>query len=760
MKYIWLGVRESDIADTDGLFAGSVTMFGSGENCNRSMERQLRRRVDHNGECPFYDAFFQDSMRQILEETPDARFVQYAPLDGLCFAPELRERCSFQNPYPLLTFLEHKLELKTWAGQYAPVLPSRTLAGPIRDRESLREFFPKMSAVVVQRDSSCGGMGTFLVRLDADGPLSLPIGKGESCVVTPFQENAISVNVHAVLYGEKTVLFPPSIQIIDQEGTCLEYLGGDFSAYGTLPEEERTMVSRSAAAICGGLQKLGYRGVCGIDLLLSGGNCYFMEVNPRFQASTGLLNRNLRQRGFPCVQAYHMDAFSCEAPSLPLPPGEAEGSFFIYHYRREQRERLQWMWNALRRVAGFSLCDDCLSWENRLDPNCYVFQLRSDGAVSSVTPQHTLRLHPNVRLSPFSQDCSPDRDNLIRIKILLLCRGISITPEAWEYAARAGGADWEEFGAVTVRLLGKYWITAPCREPWYDLSPMELALSPDGASYVLRCYGRELFPVELMPADPRGDLQTAGGHALKDIVYLSPDRLRVYHRNGCALQSAGVGCKFCDLFGVEEDFSFQEIREALSHYWREPRVRHFLIGGGSDLPPGRWDGVLALAEYLHAHSEKPIYLMSQPISDPALLRRLRDAGVTEVAFNIEIFDRELAARVMPGKARNTAEDYCRALENAVRLWGRSGAVRSAVLLGFDDPEHFAQGIGMLCGMGVAPILSVFRPCPGTPLAGYMLPDERSVLDCFETAERICRRAGLQLGPSCQACQNNTVTLDL
>lgn len=760
IRYIWLGVRESDIEDTGGLFAGSVTLFGSGKNGNRAMEKQQRRRVDHNGECPFYDVFFQDAMRHILEEMPDARFIQYAPLDGRDFSPELQERLSFQNPYALLAFLEHKLELKAWAGQYAAVLPSQTTVGLPNGRETLRELLPDADAVVVQRDSSCGGMGTFLVRLDTDEALALPVGRQEPCMVTPFQANSISVNVHAVLYEEEILLFPPSVQIIDQERDCLEYLGGDFSVYGTLPEDERALVSQTAAAVCGGLQELGYRGACGVDLLLSDGNCYFMEINPRFQASTSLLNRSLRQKALPSLQEYHMDAFLHTAPSLPAPPALAEGSFFICHYRREQRGHLQWMWSALQNAEGISLCDDCLSWEDELEPNCYVFQLRHTGAISSITYQHTLRLHPNVRLSPFLLDRSPSFHNLIRLKILLLCRGLSITPEAWQAAQRIGGADWEEFGAVTMRLLKKYWITAPCREPWHDISPMELALSSDGASFTLRYYGQELFPVELLPADPAGELQTTGGHFLKDIVYLSPDRLRVYHRNGCALQSVGIGCKFCDLYGVEQDFSFAEICEALSHYWQNPRVCHFLIGGGSNLPADRCEEILALAGYLHEHSEKHIYLMSQPISDSAALRRLQDFGVTEVAFNIEIFDRELAARVMPGKAKNTTEDYCRSLRNAVEIWGNTGDVRSAVLLGFDDLEQFAQGVQMLCKIGVSPILSVFRPCPGTPLADYMPLDERSVLTYFETAEQICQSAGLRLGPACRACQNNTVALDL
>ena len=76
-NYFWVGIRESDIADTKGIYAGSITIFGSGENGNLSMEKDYHQRIDHNGNCPHYDEFFQRSMQIIIDRCPDARFVQY-----------------------------------------------------------------------------------------------------------------------------------------------------------------------------------------------------------------------------------------------------------------------------------------------------------------------------------------------------------------------------------------------------------------------------------------------------------------------------------------------------------------------------------------------------------------------------------------------------------------------------------------------------------------------------------------------------------
>lgn len=759
-KLIWLGTRQSDIADTNQIFDGSITIFGSGEDGNYSMERDLHRRIDHNGECVGYKAFVQRAMRNVLTIMPDARFLQYAPLDGIDFEEELQNQFCYQNDYALMEFLEHKIELKQWAAKYISVLPYQMIFGRVCSLSNLRALFPNQEYVVIQRDSSCGGEGTFLIPLKQQQLPALPIEADELCIVTAFQANSISVNIHAVLYPEQTVLFPPSIQIIDQEHVKLEYLGADFSSYCTVCAKEQKLVLETANAICGSLRRLGYRGVCGIDLLLANEACYFMEINPRFQASTALLNRYLLQFGVPSVQEYHIDAFEHHMSGLPKPPASAKGSFFIYHFSRNQEDQLCWMWNLLKKIDSVSLCDDDLCWQNGLEDHCYLFQLRHKNAISSITYQHTLRLHPNIKLSSFALKDKWEFSSLIRLKLLLLSRGVSISSEIWNAMKDNGGVDWEEFDAVTLCLFQRIWITAPCMEEWYELSPLHLDVLPGENKPALYYYGKILFPVEILPKDSCGKLMTTKGHRLEDIVYLNPDRLRVYHRNGCALQYMGIGCKFCDLFGEEEQFDFDDICEALSYYWKNPRVKHFLIGGGSELCADHCGSILRLAEYLHAHSDKHIYLMSQPICDLEVLQHLQRLGVTEVSFNIEIFNRDLAREIMPGKARNTLEYYFKSLKNAVSVWGNNGNVRSAVLLGFDDLDTFSQGIRTLCQMGVSPILSVFRPCSGTDLCGYMPFDERTALLYYETADRICKEYGVKLGPSCKACQNNVVALDI
>lgn len=755
-KMIWLGIRESDIADTGQIFSGSITLFGSGTDNNRSMERETGCRIDHNGECPGYDTFFEGALRETLADLPDARFIQYDPLDCAHFPQELQEKFIFQNEYELLQRLNNKIALKQELEGILPVLPYVLLKAGDCTKEHLQQAFPFARAVVVQRTYSCGGSGTFCRSLSQDE--RLPIPNDEQCMVTAFQEHSVSVNIHCVIYQQEAVLFPPSVQIIDDQGSCLAYMGSDFSAYWQLPEIERDLVKTTARTACRWLQEQGYLGVCGIDMLLAGGGCFLMEINPRFQASSAMLNRGLVKNGSVSVQAYHCDAFCSPRCTLGQPPLRIDGSFVTLHYHPEDRCRLMWFHQAVSSSPHFFLCDDGLCWEHCLEDGCYAFQLQCNTALSSITFQHAVRLHPNTSLSAFRIKQDATFDNILRLKLLLLSRGVSITPTAWDAAERLGGIDWAEFSAVTLRLFNKIWVTAPCMDPWYDLSPLQVDAEPEG-SFFLRYYGEPLVTVEVMPKDPRSDHRTSEGHFYRDVVYLNPDRLRIYHRDGCELQAKGIGCQFCDLFGTGTDISFSEISEVLECYWDDPRVEHYLIGGGSGWPTDHFDRFIQIAKYLRTHSDKHIYLMSHPIEDFDILQKLRSSGVTEVAFNIEIFNDAIARSVMPGKAQHTRDAYLRALSNAVSVFGSDGAVRCAILVGFDEPSDFELGIRKICETGADPMLSLFRPGLGTPMESYMPVNEEIALAYYNSAEAICKEYARHLGPSCKACQNNTIALD-
>lgn len=757
---VWLGIRESDISNTGSLFDGSVTIFGSNKNNNISMEGVLGHRINHNGECPGYDEFYRSTITKLIGEYPEVRFLQYDALDFKDFPKEMQKHFVYLNDYALLEKLNHKHALKHFFSKVVDVLPHLVKKWGDVSFEELKEMFPGRSSFVLQKDFSCGGSGTFLFKQADDSGFHDGILQNEELMVTPYMADNISVNVHCVIYEEEVVFFPPSIQLVDQKHTNLEYLGSDFSAFKGVSVDEKVKVRETALKIAELLQKRGYRGVCGIDLILADDRCYFMEINSRFQASTSLLNRYLSKQGIPSLVEYHIDAFVNNRCSFEYPGETAEGSCYTVHYQSADANRLKWFYEAVDKAKGFELIEDNFSESHDYEEGCYAFQIYKDTAISCVTFQHQVRIHPCVNYPRFNLTGKQEYENLLKLKILALARGVQIDKSAWDLAAVSGGVDWYEFEAVTFKLPCGIWITAPCMDEWHELSPLVLKGDVLDRKFYLTYYWDVLCEVEVLPEDSVSVLKSKGGHFIRDLVYLNPDRLRVYHRDGCIFQDAGKGCKFCDLFGTGTPITVEEIKEALDLYWDNPRIDHYMIGGGSDSQSLEYESVRTIAGYIHSKCDKHIYLMSLPYNSTEKLSGLRDCGITEVGFNLEIFDSAIAEAVMPGKAGHSLSYYMESLKKAAEVFGKSGEVRSAVVVGFDDFDTFCSGIRKVCEAGAAPILSLYRMGKETALANYMPLDEYEAFKFFCAAQSICKEYSLRLGPSCKPCQNNTLALDL
>jgi len=136
----------------------------------------------------------------------------------------------------------------------------------------------------------------------------------------------VSVNVHFIIAEENEIILPASIQLIEIGNNKMEYGGCDFIAYDKVisPELNEKVLSDTKKIIIA-LRKLGYRGVGGIDFIVTKDNVYFMEINPRYQSSTNVLNLAMAENNLPTVN--ELDYIAFNEKSLPkLRPFKVEYS--------------------------------------------------------------------------------------------------------------------------------------------------------------------------------------------------------------------------------------------------------------------------------------------------------------------------------------------------------------------------------------------------------------------------------------------------
>lgn len=757
----WIGTRESEIYNTGDLFEGSITVFGSNEHSNYSFDKEYMWRFNYNEDNIMFTEFVNNTAKRILTLNPSAKFMLYFPNEASEYSDEIQDNSVCQNPIELLDLLENKIYSKLWIKSTAKIIPFITMTGAELKHKNLSSYFPGYNNFVIQSTFSSGGFNTKIYQKNDKS-----ISDNILYMVTPYIEHNIPINVHAIIYGNDILLLPPSIQIISITNGMLLYKGADFIAYEKIPQRIKESINSQAIQIAEKLQKCGYRGVCGIDLLYSFelDTLFFSEINSRFQSSTFLINKVLDAYNVS-VQKLHYDAFhteKCEYEflhSISIPY-----SFYSYQYSKDKSCYIKYLYDRFKDCEQLiDIYDDQLSWDMKLDEYTHMFKAVFKKNIIYWEPDKKIRIMENVVINPFDfktlYNKVPLEMYFICLKASLLNQGISISPEALKYIERQNQINCKEFEAIDIKLDNGLYFNVPYNFQLSEISPFRIEMDSP-STYRLYYFGNPMNNVIIRTCDPLASNRTKNGILYEDIAYLGIDRLRIYHRQSCYFKEQNIGCGFCDIDEPEKSFQMDDILEVIDAYKTNTSINHFLIGGGSEAPDSDFCNIIRIAKYIKNLYHKPIYLMSIPPKSNKILEELYEAGITEVAFNIELYNRELSKKYMPGKSCITIDKYLSVLENAVKIWGNAGAVRSIFILGLEPKESLLEGIEQICKLGVSPILSILKPIPNTRLEHMISFRNKEIIALYKDILSICEKYHVTLGPQCHYCEDNTLKISL
>lgn len=755
----WIGIQESEIFHLNKLFDGSITIFGTGKNGNHSFDSKYKLRYDYNLDNDLWVEFVNTTAREIIKKNSDCSFLLYYPMDAAFYDPEVVSRIIAINDLSLLDIWDNKFKCREWLCGSVPVVPSETWYGDMVKSEKEKIFISEKK-YVVQGEYSCGGANTRLISdFNRDIMLSELIDENKYSI-SPFIEKNISVNIHIIVYSDELLVLPASVQLITSESGFLEYKGGDFATYKYIPYNVQDKIQKYTRIIGERLRKSGFRGVCGIDFITTPYEVYFSEINPRFQSSTFILNYILNEDGQECsIQHLHIDAFLNKKCSFNFSFSEINYSFYKYTYSKSTEKLLRYFKNAAEKFPEITVIDDNLTDDLRFEENTYLFKLVFKQNISAISANYTLTIHPNLLINPPNIELYDPKSFMQKLKIMLLLQGITFSTAAKEYFEKRGGVNFEEFSALDIELFGKYYINVPFMTDLTQLSPFCINLRNE--TPYLFYFGKCITSALIRKKDPLADKYSDNGIKYSNYIYKGQDRLRIFHRLGCCYKDSMCGCKFCDLESNNQCLSYEDVTMAIDDYDRScPEIRHYLIGGGSNPLQSDFNFICSIANYIKNKNGKPIYLMSLPPKDKSILDNLKQSGITQVAFNIEIFDRKIAKKYMPGKGEIPLDNYIDALTYAVELWGNTGNVRTIFIVGLEPEESLLNGIDCVSKLGISPILSLFRPIRETPLGHLLPPTIDEVIDIVKKAYMICKKNNVEMGPTCHFCEDNTLKITL
>lgn len=309
MTRIWIGPRESDILTLNGYFDKSITFYGSNgpDNYAYCSEYRLNNYYDDK-----YYNFIFDSLGELTDKDSDCVVHTYSGSQAhkvSAMRPELGHYFKYINEAGILEWFNNKTYSRVWMENSVGVPRYALLSKPECTYGSLSSKYPGFDEFILQLNHSSGGKGTWKMNCENEDKLFGEIPDDEPLLVSPYYSPSISANCHMVIGERVNVLFPTSAQIIKVQNDKMIYSGGDF-AYGKKVDAmmgEKLYKFKAKTAEM--MSKTGYRGVCGIDFLVCGEQIYLIEINPRYQGSTFVVNNALTKRGYPHMTELTVAAF-------------------------------------------------------------------------------------------------------------------------------------------------------------------------------------------------------------------------------------------------------------------------------------------------------------------------------------------------------------------------------------------------------------------------------------------------------------------
>ncbi|MDD1750093.1 MAG: radical SAM protein [Methanothrix sp.] len=200
-------------------------------------------------------------------------------------------------------------------------------------------------------------------------------------------------------------------------------------------------------------------------------------------------------------------------------------------------------------------------------------------------------------------------------------------------------------------------------------------------------------------------------------------------------------CKFCPVPKLDGEVKVADkILKLVEEARRTGQLRAISLTSGIEKSPE--DEVRRAVEMVRALRnlyDVPIGVSVYPTDTSS--EELKDAGATEIKYNVETMDPEIFARYCPGLSL----DYVlRSLETAVEIFGRN-RVSSNFILGLgESDECVLAGVTRLAEMGVIPNL---RPISPHPLrAGEVKvqrPSAQRLLKLARATKKVLEEQGLR-----------------
>lgn len=322
---------------------------------------------------------------------------------------------------------------------------------------------------------------------------------------------------------------------------------------------------------------------------------------------------------------------------------------------------------------------------------------------------------------------------------------------------RRGGAGPSDHRALTIDGAT---VMVPVYNSVSQASPYTLDADDRGAVTLADRQAGTLSTVDLTSEPAFYRYSTADGIPYRSIALLhGRDVLATTLLQTCIrFRDRTESCQFCAIEQSLEDSrtlvrktpeQVAEVAEAAVHL---DGVKQLVMTTGTPNSDDR--GARLMAETAVAVRRRvniPIQAQCEPPDDPIWYVRMKDAGVDSLGMHLEVVEQEVRQRILPGKSEISVEQYYRAFEQAVAVFGR-GQVSTYLLAGLGDTaESLIHCSEKLIALGVYPFVVPFVPISGTPLERHPAPSTDFMVEVYSAVAAQLRDSDISADAMSAGC---------
>lgn len=384
MFLMFIGKYQSDMAYTGHYFNGSITFYGDGTNGNIYCCSKHSRVYDKN----VFINFIIKNIKYRLDKYNFIFYNQSYAYEVINKFPECKEHILNINSRELLDWLSNKTLVRVWAQNLIDVPSFCTVTGSECTFSNFKKLFPQENEFVIQDNYSSGGLGSFIIKKDQNMKANI-LNPCNIYLVSPLLKNSYSINIHILVGKFNQIIFSPSIQIIDPNQSPLIFRGSDYIEAQKIPKLIINNLYNCAKKIGNKLGKMNYRGICGLDFIVQNNKLYFIEINPRFQGSSFLINRTLFENNLPSLYELNEMAFSNEPIKIEKKKLENLNINYSYYKIKYSKNIAVEYFNKLCNCKDIDkYFMDGLNIQNNIQLRGYMFRFISKRNIISLNPNH------------------------------------------------------------------------------------------------------------------------------------------------------------------------------------------------------------------------------------------------------------------------------------------------------------------------------------------------------------------------------------